>query len=367
MTVHSIATIVDGLPDEIDVVAANAVPTHRFLRRAWFRAAIDCYGGAARTIVVARTGEPITAMPIVPMGPRWLKLASVPGCYWPMRSFPVAAGADADDGAALLHELGRHVRALRIGPLYDGDPALDLLRSAARMLGWLAIPRDVAPGFLLDMAAMSSEATWPRNSTLKKNRFHEKHLATHGELDWSFATGVDWDADLFDDLAAIERSSWIADRTDGSDAKFTPDGHGAFWRAAARDPVIADMMWAAVLRVDGRPAAFSFDMNVGDLKYAIANSYDPAFAKHSPGKLLYYRNLVRAMADGIARVDWGAGDSGYKRVIGAEEGPMIRDWLFIRPGLPRLLTRWIERRWRRSGQVAPIAKPEASAAPSSPA
>ena len=52
------------------------------------------------------------------------------------------------------------------------------------------------------------------------------------------------------------------------------------------------MMWAAVLRVDGAPAAFSFDLNAGALKYAIANSYDPAFAKHSPGKLLYYRNLV---------------------------------------------------------------------------
>ena len=34
-------------------------------------------------------------------------------------------------------------------------------------------------------------------------------------------------------------------------------------------------------------------------------------------KLLYYRNLVRGIEDGIARVDWGAGDSGYKRTIGA--------------------------------------------------
>ena len=105
-----------------------------------------------------------------------------------------------------------------------------------------------------------------------------------------------------------------------------------------------------MLRVEGQPAAFSFDLNAGALKYAIANSYDPAYAKHSPGKLLYYRNLVRGMADGITRVDWGAGDSGYKRVIGAAQGPAIRDWLLVRPGVPALAARVLRRAWRRSGR-----------------
>ena len=113
------------------------------------------------------------------------------------------------------------------------------------------------------------------------------------------------------------------------------------------------MLWAALLTVDGEPAAFSFDMNLGALKYAIANSYDPAFAKHSPGKLLYYRNLVRALDDGMTTVDWGAGDSGYKRVIGADKGPAIRDWLLLRPGVPALLGQVLKGMWRRSGQFSP--------------
>jgi CelD/BcsL family acetyltransferase involved in cellulose biosynthesis len=65
--------------------------------------------------------------------------------------------------------------------------------------------------------------------------------------------------------------------------------------------------------------------------------------------LLYYRNLVRALDDGMTRVDWGAGDSGYKRVIGAAAGPAIRDWLFVRPGLPGLAARLARPLWRRSG------------------
>lgn len=343
----------DGLASALDAVADRAAPAYRFLRYGWFAAALAAYGGAARTLTVTREGVPVLAAPLVPLGPAFFGMKGVPGCYWPFRSFPVAADADAEAFGLLLDRLGGEARALRIGPVYDGDPALDGLRGAAAAKGWVALDRFVAESFLLDMAALRAEGTWPRNSTLRKNRFHEKHLAEHGELDWRFVSGRDWTPAVFDDLAAIEHKSWIASRTSGEDAKFTAQGHGAFWRAAAADPIVAEMMWAALLRIDGEPAAFSFDMNAGALKYAIANSYDPHVGKHSPGKLLYYRNLVRALDDGITAVDWGAGDSGYKRVIGAEPGPAIRDWLFVRPGVPSMLARLLKGWWGRSGNRAP--------------
>ncbi len=348
---------VDGLASAIDTVAAGAAPTHRFLRYGWYAAALKAYGGAARTITVLREGEPVAALPIVASGPGWAKLVSVPGCYWPFRGFPVREDAGVEAVEKLLPRLAREARALRVGPVYDGDPGLELLKEAARGQGWAVLDRFVADSFLLDMAAQRAEGTWPRNSTLRKNRFHEKHLAGHGTLDWAFVSGGDWNDAAFDALAAVEEKSWIAARTDGSDAKFTATGHGAFWRAAAADPVIAEMLWAAVLRIDGAPAAFSFDLNAGALKYAVANSYDPAFAKHSPGKLLYYRNLVRAIDDGMTKVDWGAGDSGYKQVIGAAKGPAIRDWLFVRPGLDALAARLLAALWRRSGRTEPPSAP----------
>jgi CelD/BcsL family acetyltransferase involved in cellulose biosynthesis len=341
---------VDGLAGAIDAVAERAGATHRFLRYGWFDAALKAYGGSARTLMVWRESEPVAALPLVAKGPAWLGLAEVPGCYWPFRSFPVREDVGVEAMDALLPRLAREVRALRIGPVYDGDPGVELLKEAARAKGWAVLDRFVADSYLLDMTAAQSEGGWPRNSTLRKNRFHEKHLGGHGALDWSFVSGESWGEDAFDALAAVEEKSWIAARTDGSDAKFTRTGHGAFWRAAAADPRLAGMMWAAVLRVDGAPAAFSFDLNAGALKYAIANSYDPAFAKHSPGKLLYYRNLVRALEDGIGDVDWGAGDSGYKRVIGADKGPAIRDWLFVRPGVSAVAAKLLASVWRRTGR-----------------
>jgi len=340
--------VTEGLAVAIDDVAARAPASHGFLRHGWFAAAVAAYGGEARTLLVEEDGEPVLALPLIGLGPAWLRLAAVPGSYWPFRSFPLAEGAGEAAAKAALSVLAGSVNGLRIGPVYDGDPAAAPLIHAARAAGWAVLDRFVADSWLLDMAALQAEGSWPRGSTLRKNRFHEKHLASHGVPDWRFLDGTDWPA-AFDALAEIEQASWIAARTDGSDAKFTATGHGAFWRAAAADPIVAGMMRAALLTIDGRPAAFSFDIDAGDLKYAIANSYDPAYAKHSPGKLLYYRNLVEALGRGIARVDWGAGDSGYKQVIGADKGPAIRDWLLLRPGVPALAGRLLRGAWRRSG------------------
>ena len=346
---HSVK-IGNGLSSALDTVAGQAPESHRFLRYGWFAAALSAYGGEARTAVVGREGNPVLALPMVRFGPAMLRLAAVPGCYWPFRSFPASMDAGEDAFEALLDALSGDINALRVGPVYDGDPALEALRAAAEAKRWHAMPRFIADSYLLDMAAKQREGTWPRNSTLRKNRYHEKHLAEHGALDWSFVHGGNWSEAMFDDLASVEKASWIAAKTDGGDAKFTRAGHGAFWRAAAADPVLADMMWAAMLRVDGAPAAFSFDLNAGALKYAIANSYDPQYAKQSPGKILYYRNLARAIDDGITSVDWGAGDSGYKRTIGADKGPAIRDWLFVRPGAAALIGRALSGLWARSGQ-----------------
>ncbi|HVI97616.1 MAG TPA: GNAT family N-acetyltransferase [Sphingomonas sp.] len=355
------AITLDGLSGLIDKVAAEAIETHRFLRFQWYAAALAAYGGEARTIVVEREGDPVIALPMIATGPRRLSMASVPGSYWPFRSFPMSITAEADQVALLLAELGRQVNALRVGPVYDGDPGLEALIAVARAGGWAVLDRFVADSYVLDMAGGTATGTWPRSSTLKKNRFHEKHLASHGALGWHFATGETLPA-AFDAYAAIEEKSWIADHSDGGrDAKFTATGHGAFWRAAAADPALAAMMSGALLTIAETPVSFAFDINAGALRYAIANSYDQAFAKHSPGRVLDYRNLLRGLDRGIALVDWGAGDSGYKREIGAIKAQAIRDWLFVRPGIPAMIARLLAGRWRRSGNDGPPRDPASQA------
>ncbi|MEG8044447.1 GNAT family N-acetyltransferase [Sphingomonas faeni] len=343
------ADVVEGLAAAIDTVAERGAQSHRFLRFGWYAAALAAYGGQAKTLVVEQDDVPVLTLPFVPLGPRLLRIAAIPGCYWPFRSFGLALEAGEPALKAALSTLARHVNGIRIGPVYDTDPAAAALIATARAQGWTTVDRAIGDNWSLDLPRAREGEPWPRTSTLRKNRFHEKHLAEHGTPDWRFLSGADWPA-AFADLGAVEQASWIAHATDRTGMKFTADGHLAFWQAAVADPVLAGMFRAALLTVDGAPAAFSFDIDTGELLYAIANSYDPHFAKHSPGKLLYWRNLVAAQARGIRRVDWGAGDSGYKQVIGATVDAPIRDWLLFRPGLPALAGRLLGWLWRRSGQ-----------------
>ncbi|MFS0738697.1 GNAT family N-acetyltransferase [Sphingomonas sp. 1P06PA] len=341
-------TVCDGIDPAATDVALIAPPRHRFLDAAWYRAAA-APGSRPRTIVVrdaAGTGQ--VALPIA-RGRGGIQ--EVIGHYWPFRSFTIAGAASAGALEALLADRAARAAlgiAWRIGPLPEDDPALAALRRAAPMAGWRIAERRIATTHILDMGALAADGGWPRGSTLRKNRFHEKHLAQHGGLDWRHVTGADWSPAILDDLASIEAKSWHA----GSrDAKFLAPANRAHWQALIADPAAAARLHAAILYVAGVPIAFSFDLDCGDTRYAIANSYDPAFAKHSPGKCLQYRSLVRAMAAGITRVDWGAGDSGYKATIGAEAGPDLIDCLVMRAVIPGPIRALATALWRRSARV----------------
>ncbi len=332
-----------GFSAAIDEVAQAADPRHAFLRRAWFEAA---GGQGAMTMVALRSdGRPVAALPTVATGPRLLGIRAVPGSYWPIRSFPVAADASDDELAAMLASpaaRGPLGRAWRLGPVNEDDPTASRLVRVAGRSGWTVLARRIATGFMLDIAAARAAGPWPRGSTLKKNRFHEKHLASHGALNWRFLSGTDWSPALLDALAVVERASWIGDET-GADAKFCDPGQRAIWERAAADPELAAMMHVGLLEVGGEPAAFSFGIEAGRTRYCIATSYGRRFAKHSPGKLVSYRTYMDAAERGIGFLDDGAGDGGHKSVMGETAGPEIMDYLFVRGRVTATLLR---RFWR---------------------
>ncbi len=338
----------DGIAASLDEAAEAADPRHRFLRRAWFAAA---GGDGAATLTARRPdGRIVAALPTVRGGAAVLGLRAVPGSYWPYRSFPIAADASDEEIIALLaHPAAERVlgRAWRLGPIYSDDPTGARLARLATAAGWKRLERRIATSFMLDIPAAKREGKWPRSSTRRKNRWFEKELAKNGPLAWHFVTGDRWTSGVFDQMAAIEAESWIPKRTKGNDAKFLAPHHRRFWEAAARDPELASMLNAAILIIGGIPAAFTFDLDIGPLKYGIATSYDERFAKNSPGRVLVYRSLDRAMEQGVETVDWGAGNSGYKTKLGAVPGPDIVDCLFVRSAW---LCRALGPLWMRSGR-----------------
>lgn len=150
---------------------------------------------------------------------------------------------------------------------------------------------------------------------------------------------------MFDALAEVESHSWIATATDRTGAKFIDPAHRAVWEACADDPVLAEMLSTVIVRVDGRPVAFSLDLTCGTLQYGIAGTYDAEFAKLNAGSLANERNMLWAAERGVTRFDWGAGDSGYKRKLGFVAGPPIVDLLFVRSGFVAAM---LKKRWERA-------------------
>ena len=348
-----------GFSPEIDALAAHSFARYGFLRAAWYGAGGDSES-EARTLLVRRrdTGVPLAAIPTVPFGPAIAGARKVPGPYWPLRGVLVAPDCDTVELAeALCHHAANCLGPVwRLGPARACDPALGRLVAAARLAGWSVLSRPAGTSWVVDCAALR-EAGWPRNSTEKRIARMERRLAKHGAVSWQYVRGRDWNKDVFAELGSVEAASWIGSKTDGSGAKFMTPRQRAQWRNAVSDPVLGAMLCATILRVGGRAVAFSFDCDDGPVRYGIAGSYRTDFGKYEVGKLANKRSLSDAIGAGQQVVDFGAGDSGYKRDMGAVPGYDLADLLFVRS---RIAARVLERVW---GPPMPAPEPMAMEVP----
>jgi CelD/BcsL family acetyltransferase involved in cellulose biosynthesis len=216
--------------------------------------------------------------------------------------------------------------------------------NAARRSGWTVLARHLGTCFVVDLAGLAG-SDWPSSKTLRKNRWLERRLAESGELTFSRVTGEFWNDETFDMLARIEGESWVGRQADARDTKFLHPASRAVWQRAVGDPDLAARLSCSILHVGDAPAAFTFSLLSGDTLHFIANSFSERFREGSPGRILLYRDLQQAAAAGVAKVDWGAGDPGYKSEMGARPGPLVVDLLVVRGPFAAALARplWCSR------------------------
>ena len=316
-----------GFPAVIDTLADHAHSGHHFLRANWFAASAP-EGGS--TLVGRRLdGSPIAAIPVSPVGPMMIGLGNVPGAYWPFRSAVVSADASWSELAAMLAHAGTRAALSpmwRMGPVHADEPATVALVRAAKRARWTVLTRSLGHSFGLDVR----DEEFPRKSTMKRLSGYRRRLEALGEVRIETVSGTGWTTSVFESLGEIEAASWVGISTDGSGAKCLRPDQRAMWQRVVADPVLAQALSATILWLDDKPVAFSFDLTCGDRQYAIASSFDARFGDHRVGKIVTYHQLAGARDAGIAYVDFGTGDSGYKREIGARPGSEIHDYLFVR-------------------------------------
>jgi CelD/BcsL family acetyltransferase involved in cellulose biosynthesis len=86
----------------------------------------------------------------------------------------------------------------------------------------------------------------------------------------------------------------------------------AFYDAVARWASASGWLRLAFLRLDGRAIAFQFDLEVGRKYYSLKIGYDPAFDRYSPGKLLAYAMVARAVSTALATYELLGTDEPWK-------------------------------------------------------
>ncbi len=339
----------EGVPQALDAMSCVAPAEHAFLRAGWFAGS-----GAETTLVAESGGRPIAAFPTVAAGPPALGARAVAGLYWPFRNMLLAA--DVEDG-----EIEQMLRALRsagtlgplwrLGPVYADDPTATRLTRLAPAAGWSVLKRPLGRTWTFDVGELRAQrADWPRPSTLKRLGRYERKLRAAGTLEVERIIGDGWTRERLDAFAEVEQASWIAASTDHSGAKFMLPARRTFWERCIADRALAEMLPALLVRLDGRPIAFSFDLEVGGLRYGLAGTYDAEFGNLDVGKFANELNMMWALERGVTRFDWGAGDGGYKREIGFTPGSEIVDLLFVRSPLAAAALR---RRWERPREGAP--------------
>ncbi|MGW2931605.1 GNAT family N-acetyltransferase [Streptomyces sp. NPDC001156] len=83
----------------------------------------------------------------------------------------------------------------------------------------------------------------------------------------------------------------------------------------------------SVLYAEGRPIAAHFGLRTERVLSCWFPAYDPAFGKYSPGLILFLRMAEAAAADGIAYLDLGRGQKGFKDSLKTRELSVSEGWV----------------------------------------
>jgi CelD/BcsL family acetyltransferase involved in cellulose biosynthesis len=205
---------------------------------------------------------------------------------------------DAEALRALAEGLFQdRVRDLMVAPLDASGPALRALRKAARARGYRTFVRPTgrAPYLRLAGDLRAHEGSLSRNLRHDVER-RLRRLCEAGVVSVQISHGSAGLDDLLDEGFRVEALSWKGRRgTAIASGKETT----RFYTGLARWAASVGWLRLAFMRLDGRPIAFQLDLELKSRYYSLKIGYDPEFERFSPGKLLAYTMVSRAVVSGL--------------------------------------------------------------------
>jgi CelD/BcsL family acetyltransferase involved in cellulose biosynthesis len=218
---------------------------------------------------------------------------------------------DAEALAALSAALFQdRVRDLAVAPLDASGPALPALHEAARANGYRTFVRPASRAPYLRLAGDLRV----HESSLSRNLRHDvqrrlRRLCEAGVVSVQISersAGLD---DLLEEGFRVEALSWKGRR---GTAIVSGEKTTRFYTDLAHWAASVGWLRLAFLRLDGRAIAFQLDLEPRSRYYSLKIGYDPEFERFSPGKLLAYMMVSRAVASGIEAYELLGTDEPWK-------------------------------------------------------
>jgi CelD/BcsL family acetyltransferase involved in cellulose biosynthesis len=285
---------------------ASEVDAPPFMHPGWMACWWSAFGRGAPRVFVARHGGRVVA--VLPMGGRRGTLRSPTNPHTPGYDL-LAARADAR--RALADELfASRADKVEIGPLDTTGSALAVLEAAARDAGYRVVVRPAmrAPYISADSSLADYRRSLSHNIRHDAERRLRRLLET-GAVSVQVSDGGERLDDLLDEGFGVEAASWKGARRT---AIVSRSDTRSFYRDVAYWAASLGWLRLAFLRLDGRAIAFQFDLEPGPTYYSLKIGYDPTYERFSPGKLLAYAMISRAVTSGCVRYELLGTDEAWK-------------------------------------------------------
>jgi CelD/BcsL family acetyltransferase involved in cellulose biosynthesis len=284
---------IDSVATEWDELAARTGASP-FVRPGWIRAWWGSFGRGDLRLLAARRDGALVG--VLPLGLRHGALCSPTNEHTP--AFDVVAADDAAARAVTDSLFAVRVRTVRIGRLAGGGTARAGLETSGARAGYRMGVTPVARSPYIACAPKLEDHERGLSSNLRHDvERRMRRLCEQGAVVIDVTDGGTNLARLLDEGFRVEALSWKGAQGTAiaSDARTR-----RFYDAVARWASARGWLRLAFLRLDGRAIAFQFDLEVERTYFSLKIGYDPAFDSYSPGKLLTYAMVARAVSTGLA-------------------------------------------------------------------
>lgn len=299
---------VDRLEPLIDEWNDLADRTHAcpFMRPGWIASWLRAFGRGRLVIFAARRRGRLDGL--LPLERRAGVLRSPTNAHTP--EFGMLAEEDAARGlaSAVFAHAGRAV----VLEYLDTEAAgFEVLLEAARAAGYRQLVRPVARSPYLRASPSLAE----HERSLSTNLRHDverrlRRLGEVGAVSVQICDGRERLDQLLEDGFRVEQLSWKGGR---GTAVASQSQTRSFYADVARWAASAGWLTLAFLRLDDQPIAFQFDLETPGTYYSLKIGYDPAYERFSPGKVLTYAMVSRAVSRGMSTYELLGRDEPWKQ------------------------------------------------------